>query len=150
MRIRRHFSTYRYVWNMFQTCSVYLLKMSSLSIQHKSFLLHSLFKYLNQTIIPLIKRWGKSVQNIWSNKQIKRKSSLSEYLQIIFFHLMVWFCFPLTILMVYISLELTRANPDWNIFSVNVELTSTFFTLQRFGPSPSPNFKQIEILNIAW
>ena len=25
---------------------------------------------------------------------------------------------------------------------INVELTSTFFTLQRFGPSPSPNFKQ--------
>ena len=26
--------------------------------------------------------------------------------------------------------------------SINVELTSTFLTLQRFGPSPSPNFKQ--------
>ena len=42
---------------------------------------------------------------------------------------------------VIVSLELTRVNPDRNIFSINVELTSTFFTLQRFGPSPSPNFK---------
>ena len=41
--------------------------------------------------------------------------------------------------MVIISLELTRVNPDRNIFSINVELTSTF--LQRFGQSPSPNFK---------
>ena len=39
------------------------------------------------------------------------------------------------------SQELTRVNPDRNIFSINVELTSTFFTLQRFGPSPSLNFK---------
>ena len=43
--------------------------------------------------------------------------------------------------MVIISLELTRVNPDRSTFSINVELTSTFFTLQRFGPSPSPNFK---------
>ena len=43
--------------------------------------------------------------------------------------------------MVIISLELTRVSPDRNIFSINVELTSTFFTLQRFGPAPSPNFK---------
>jgi len=28
--------------------------------------------------------------------------------------------------MVIISLELTRVNPDRNIFSINVELTSTF------------------------
>ena len=27
---------------------------------------------------------------------------------------------------------------DQNIFSINVELTSNIFTLQRFGPSPSP------------
>ena len=39
------------------------------------------------------------------------------------------------------SQELTRVNPDRNIFSINVDLTSTFFTLQRFGLSPSPNFK---------
>ena len=32
-------------------------------------------------------------------------------------------------------------NQDRNIFSINVELTSTFFNLQSFGPSPSPNFK---------
>ena len=37
------------------------------------------------------------------------------------------------------SFELTRVNPDRNIFSINVELTSTFFSLQKFGPSPSPN-----------
>ena len=27
----------------------------------------------------------------------------------------------------------------------DVELTSTFLTLQRFGPSPSPNFKLLKI-----
>ena len=48
--------------------------------------------------------------------------------------------------MVIISLELTRVNPDRNIFSRNVELTSTFFTLQRFGPSLSPNFKVIDLV----
>ena len=47
----------------------------------------------------------------------------------------------LSILMVIISLELTRVNPERNIFSINVELTSTFFPLLRFGPSPLPNFK---------
>ena len=36
---------------------------------------------------------------------------------------------------------MTRVNPDRNIFLINVGLTSTFFTLQRFGPSPSPNFR---------
>ena len=41
----------------------------------------------------------------------------------------------------FVSLELTRVNSDRNIFSMNVELTSTFFTLRRFGPSPSPNLK---------
>ena len=34
---------------------------------------------------------------------------------------------------------MTRVNPDRNKFSINVELAST---LQRFGPSPSPNFKE--------
>ena len=60
-----------------------------------------------------------------------------------FVYLLVIFTFFifLSILMVIISLELTRVNPDRNIFSINVELTSTFFTQQRFGPSPSPNFK---------
>ena len=42
------------------------------------------------------------------------------------------------------SQELSRVNPNQNIFSINVELTSTFFTLQRFGPSPSLNFKSSE------
>ena len=44
--------------------------------------------------------------------------------------------------MVIISLELTMVNPDRNIFLMNVELTSTFFTQQRVCPSPSPNFKK--------
>ena len=43
---------------------------------------------------------------------------------------------------IIISLELTRVNQDQNIFSINVDLTSTFFTLQRLGPLPSPNFKR--------
>ena len=34
--------------------------------------------------------------------------------------------------MVIISLELTKLNPDRNIFSINVELTSTFLTLPIF------------------
>ena len=36
---------------------------------------------------------------------------------------------------------IVRVNPERNIFSINVELTSTFFPLLRFGPSPLPNFK---------
>ena len=42
-----------------------------------------------------------------------------------------------------ISLELTRVNPDRNIFSINVELKSISFTLHRFGLSPSPNYKSL-------
>ena len=55
----------------------------------------------------------------------------------------LWFFtnFFLSILMVIISLELTRVNPDRNIFSINVKLTSALYTLQKFGLSPSPNFK---------
>ena len=40
-----------------------------------------------------------------------------------------------------ISITDEAVNPDRNIFSINVELTSTFFTLQRLGPSPSPSLK---------
>ena len=43
----------------------------------------------------------------------------------IFLWFFTFFIF-LSILMVIISLELTRVNPDRNIFSINVELTSTF------------------------
>jgi len=48
-----------------------------------------------------------------------------------FFHFLVifnkhFFIFFLSILMVIISLELTRVNPNRDIFSINVELTSTF------------------------
>jgi len=50
--------------------------------------------------------------------------------------------------MVFISLELTRVDPDRKIFSINVELTSTFFTLQRFGPLPLPNFIFFTLGNI--
>ena len=51
--------------------------------------------------------------------------------------------------MVIILLKLTRVNPDRNIFSINVELTNIyFFTLKRFGPSPSPNVKYIYIVVI--
>ena len=42
----------------------------------------------------------------------------------------LWFLtnfFCLSSLIVLLSLELTRVNPDRNIFSINVELTSTFF-----------------------
>jgi len=38
----------------------------------------------------------------------------------------IFLYFFLSILMSIISLELTRVNPDRNIFSINVELTSTF------------------------
>ena len=41
------------------------------------------------------------------------------------------------------SQELTRVNPARNIFSINVELKSNFFTLQRFGSSSQlPYFKR--------
>ena len=44
------------------------------------------------------------------------------YLLVIFYIFKIF----LSILMVIITLELTRVNPDRNIFSINVELTSTF------------------------
>ena len=47
------------------------------------------------------------------------------------YFLVVFKHFLLSILMVIISLELTRVNPDRNMFSINVELTSTFFLLYR-------------------
>ena len=80
---------------------------------------------IRTSIIP-----SDSVENSSKKNQIKSKRN-NEYI----LH------FLLSILMVIISLELTRVNPDRNIFSINVELTSTFFTLQRFGSSPSLNFK---------
>ena len=61
----------------------------------------------------------------------------------------MWFLtifYFLSILIVIISLELTRVNPDQNMFLINVELTSTFYKLQRFGPSPSPNLKWLLLL----
>jgi len=35
----------------------------------------------------------------------------------------------------YYNVKMTRVNPDRNMFSINVELTSTFLP-QRFVPSP--------------
>ena len=51
----------------------------------------------------------------------------------------LWFLkfFLLSILMVIISQELTRVNPDRNIFSIKCGTNIYFFPLQRFGPSPS-------------
>ena len=93
--------------------------------------------------------WLKQSQGII----IVLKTIFANYL---FFHLIIWVLFPyahltaqifilnnlfclfscdflqifkyffLSILMVIISLELTRVNSDRNIFSINVELTSTF------------------------
>ena len=41
--------------------------------------------------------------------------------------------------------ELTRVNPDRNIFSINVELLYLVYR----GPSPTPNFKYVvQFLNI--
>ena len=39
------------------------------------------------------------------------------------------------------SQELTRVNPDRNIFSINVELTSTFLLYRGLVHQPSLNFK---------
>ena len=48
----------------------------------------------------------------------------------------------------YYIVRMTRVNPDRNIFSINVELTSTsFYSTARFGPSPSTNFK---LENLLW
>ena len=46
--------------------------------------------------------------------------------------------------------KLTRVNQDRNIFSINVELTSTFVTLQRFGPSSSQNFKYWDTVLVVY
>jgi len=43
------------------------------------------------------------------------------------------------IFLIFVTETISRS--DRNIFSINVELASTFFTLQRFGLSLSPNFK---------
>ena len=53
------------------------------------------------------------------------------------------FCFFNILIVKKQSQELTGVNPDRNIFSINEELTSTFFNLQRFGPSTSPNFEYV-------
>ena len=47
--------------------------------------------------------------------------------------------------MVIISLELTRVNPDRNIFSINVELTSTFL-LYRVLSITITEFKSLLLL----
>ena len=85
-----------------------------------------------------------------------------------FFHIMIWVHFPFvhftahfkillnnlfcwfiflwfltSILMVIISLELTRVNLDRNVFSIKYGTTIYFFLLHRCSPSQSPNFKSI-------
>ena len=47
--------------------------------------------------------------------------------------------------MIIISLELTRVNPDRNIFSINVELTSTFL-LYRVLSITITEFKSLLLL----
>ena len=54
----------------------------------------------------------------------------------------------LSILMVIISLELTRINQVRNIFSKNVEQKSTFLTPQKFGPLPTPNISYFLLIDI--
>ena len=90
--------------------------------------------------------WGGKLigERMMSNKYVTNNKAITNYKVQSYVHLTAQifilnnlFCLFLSILMVIISLELTRANPDRNIFLINVELTSTFFTLQRFGP----NFK---------
>ena len=48
--------------------------------------------------------------------------------------------------LIFVTETISRADEGQprNIFSINVKLTSTFFTLPRFGPSPSPNFKSYD------
>ena len=60
-----------------------------------------------------------------NNQIILKIYNLSKYYQLALYLFLHFFIF-LSILMVIISLELTRVNPDRNIFSINVELTSTF------------------------
>ena len=64
---------------------------------------------------------------------------------------------PFSFFLIFPTETISRTDegqPDRNIFSINVELTSTFFSLQRFGPSPSPNFKaflaKIKIYHLKW
>ena len=57
------------------------------------------------------------------------------------FCLFIFLWFLTSILMVIISLELTRVNLDRNIFLINCGTNIYFFPIQRFGPSPSPNFR---------
>ena len=58
--------------------------------------------------------------------------------------------FFLSILMVIISLELTRVNPDRNIFSINVELTSTFLLYRGLVHHHSRGFKINLVLVVHW
>ena len=44
-----------------------------------------------------------------------------------------------SLFLIFVTETISRNNnnPDRNIFLINVELTSTFLTLQRFGPPPN-------------
>ena len=52
----------------------------------------------------------------------------------------VYYSFFKGLPLLYVTTATSIFPPPKNTFSINVELTSTFFTLQRFGPSPSLNY----------
>ena len=78
-----------------------------------------------------------------NNQIILKIYNLSKNYQLALYLFLHFFIF-LSILMVIISLELTRVNPDRNIFN-KCGTNIYFFTLQRFGPSPSLNFKSTSL-----
>ena len=113
-----------------------------MSYPHPNFI----FTHLHSLFLIFVKKQSQGIIIV-----LKHFFLESEYLQISFFHLITWVRFPyvhltaqifilnnlfvclsscdfyfFSILMVIISIELTRVNPDRNIFSINLELTSTF------------------------
>ena len=50
----------------------------------------------------------------------------------------------------YYIVRTDEGQPRPKYILINVELTSTFFTLQRFGPSPSPNFKILVVFAFSY
>ena len=110
----------------------------------------------NPREINLLHPWFSVYATIYSRPPYSR-FSIDPFITSLFISLRVWmnwdwsiskFIYLIHLCTVVFNLrdsvtELTRVNQDRNIFSINVELTSTLFTLQRFGPSPSPNFKYI-------
>ena len=83
--------------------------------------------------------------------QIKNKDYLIFFCLFIFLWFLTIFLFLfLSMLMVIISLELTRVNPDRNIFSINLELTSTFLEGQKSGTEmPTCKLKLPKIMSVV-